>query len=310
MKSAFKVSIVGVGKVGATVAYAMCLNGRATDLVLVAHRQETAEAEKLDLEHALPFLHHINMTATDSYEAVSGSDVIVITAGAAQQPGQTRLDLLQENLHLFTDIIPKIYTASPESIILIVTNPVDILTYHSSRLAPFKPGQLFGSGTLLDTARFRFHLSEIFRVNPRSIHAYVLGEHGDHSFPALSSAHISGQPLSQYPNYSLEQVQGAFTETQQAAYRIIQAKGATYYAIATAIMKLINTIYSDAKTILPVSVPITHLYGVSEMALSLPCVVGQGGVEQIISIPFSDEERAQFVLAASTLKEAYQNVKK
>lgn len=310
MKSAIKVSIVGVGKVGATAAYAMCLNGRVTDLVLVAHKQETAEAEKLDLEHALPFLQNINITATDNYAAVSGSDIVVITAGAAQKPGQTRLDLLQENLKLFTEIIPKIYAASPESIVLVVTNPVDILTYHSSQLAPFKPGQLFGSGTLLDTARFRFHLSEIFNVNPRSIHAYVLGEHGDHSFPALSAAHISGQPLSQFPNYSLEKVQAAFIETQQAAYKIIQAKGATYYAIATAIMKLINTIYSDAKSILPVSVPITNLYGVSGMALSVPCVVGQGGVEQIISIPFSDEEHAQFILAANALKEAYQNVKK
>ncbi len=310
MKNTFKVSIIGVGKVGATAAYAMCLNGRATDLVLVAHRQETAEAEKLDLEHALPFLQHINITATDSYEEVSGSDLIVITAGVAQKPDQTRLDLLQQNLQLFTEIIPQIYAASPESIVLIVTNPVDILTYHSSKLAPFKVGQLFGSGTLLDTARFRFHLSEIFNVNPRSIHAYVLGEHGDHSFPALSAAHISGQPLSQFPNYSLEKVQGAFVETQQAAYKIIKAKGATYYAIATAIMKLTNTIYSNAKSILPVSVSITNLYGVSGMALSMPCVVGQAGAEQVISIPLSDEEQAQFIQAADVLKEAYQNVKK
>ncbi len=310
MKCTFKVSIVGVGKVGATAAYAMCLNGTPTDLVLVAHRKETAEAEKLDLEHALPFLQHVNIVATDSYEEVSGSDLVVITAGIAQKPGQTRLDLLQENLNLFTEMVPKIYAASPESIVLIVTNPVDILTYHSSQLAPFKFGQLFGSGTLLDTARFRFHLSEIFNVNPRSIHAYVLGEHGDHSFPALSSAHISGQPLTQFPSYSLEKVKDAFIQTQQAAYKIISAKGATYYAIATAIMKLMNAIYSDAKSILPVSVPLTDLYNVSGMALSVPCVVGQRGVEQVIPVPLSEEEKAAFIQAANTLKEAYQNVKK
>lgn len=310
MKCTFKVSIIGVGKVGATAAYAMCLGGTPTDLILVAHHQGTAEAEKLDLEHALPFLQHINIVATDSYEEVSGSDLIVITAGVAQKPGQSRLDLLQENLQLFTEMIPKIYAASPESIVLIVTNPVDILTYHSSQLAPFKFGQLFGSGTLLDTARFRFHLSEIFKVNPRSIHAYVLGEHGDHSFPALSSAHISGLTLSQFPSYSLEKVTGAFRQTQQAAYKIIAAKGATYYAIATAIVKLMNAIYSDAKSILPVSVPLTEMYGVSEMALSVPCVVGQQGVEQVIPLPLSAEEKVQFTEAADALKEAYQNVKK
>ena len=310
MKCTFKVSIVGVGKVGATTAYAMCLDGTLTDLVLVAHHQETADAEKLDLEHALPFLQNINIVATDTYEAVSGSDLIVITAGAAQKPGQTRLDLLQENLQLFTEMIPKLYAASPESIVLIVTNPVDILTYHSSKLAPFKFGQLFGSGTLLDTARFRFHLSEIFQVNPRSIHAYVLGEHGDHSFPALSSAHISGQLLSQFPSYSQEKIQAAFTETQQAAYKIIAAKGATYYAIATAILKLMNTIYSGANSILPVSIPLDNVYEVSEMALSIPCVVGQRGVQQTVPVPLSSEECSQFVQAANTLKEVYQQVKK
>jgi len=308
MKCTFKVSIIGVGKVGATAAYALCLSGPLTELILVAHHQETADAEKLDLEHALPFLHHISIVATDNYEAVAGSDVIVITAGAAQKEGQTRLDLLQENLVLFSEMIPKIYAASPNSTVIIVTNPVDILTYHSSTLAPFRFGQVFGSGTLLDTARFRFHLSEIFHVNPRSIHAYVLGEHGDHSFPVLSTAHISGLPLSQFPNYSLEKVMGAFTETQQAAYTIIKAKGATYYAIATAIMKLINIIYSDAKSILPVSIPLTNMYGVSEMALSVPCVIGQHGVEQVIHLSFSDEEKTQFTQAAETLKEAYRSV--
>lgn len=305
MKCTFKVSIIGVGKVGATAAYAMCLNGTPTDLVLVAHHRETAEAEKLDLEHALPFLQNINIVATDSYEEVAGSQLIVVTAGAAQKDGQTRLDLLKENLEVFSDIIPKIYAASPDSLVLIVTNPVDILTYHSSKLVPYKFGRIFGSGTLLDTARFRFHLSQMFQVNPHSIHSYVLGEHGDHSFPALSSAHISGLPLSQFPDYSLEKVMGAFTETQQAAYKIIAAKGATYYAIATAILELMNTIYSDAKTILPVTVPMQNLYGVSDMALSVPCVIGQSGVEQVIPIPFSTQEQQQFQAAAQTLKEAY-----
>jgi L-lactate dehydrogenase len=306
MKCTFKVSIVGVGKVGATAAYAMCLDGTVTDLVLLAHHKETAEAEKLDLEHALSFLQHVEITATDNYETISGSELIVITAGAAQEPGQSRLDLLKENLKLFTEMIPKIYAASPDSIVLIVTNPVDILTYHSSQLAPFKSGQLFGSGTMLDTARFRFYLSEMFGVNPRSIHAYVLGEHGDHSFPVLSSAHISGLLLSQFPRYSEEKIADAFTKTQQAAYKIINAKGATFYAIATVVMKLAKAIYSDAKSILPVSIPLKDVYGVSGMALSIPCVIGHQGVEQAIPVPLSVEETKQFTQAADALKEAYQ----
>ncbi len=310
MKCAFKVSIVGVGKVGATAAYALCLSGIPTDLVLVAHHKETAEAEKLDLEHALPFLSHMNIVATDSYDEVSGSDVVVIAAGAAQKDGQTRLDLLQENLTLFTEMMPKLYVASPRSIFVIVTNPVDILTYHSSLLAPFEFGQLLGSGTLLDTARFRFHLSEIFQVNPHSIHAHVLGEHGDHSFPALSSAHISGVPLADFPNYSAEKVQAAYVETQQAAYKIIKAKGATYYAIGTAILHLMTAIYSDAKSILPLTVPLKNVYGVSDMALSVPCVIGQRGIEQMVPLKLSDDEQLKFTEAANTLKEAYQNVKK
>lgn len=310
MQCTFKVAIVGLGKVGATTAYAMCLDGTVTDLVLVAHHQEQADAEKLDLEHSLPFLQNVNIEATDRYEAVAGSDLVIVTAGAAQKPGQTRIDLLQANLQVFDEIIPQIYAQSPESRVLIVTNPVDILTYHASTLAPFKPGQIFGSGTLLDTARFRFHLSEIFKVNPRSIHAYVLGEHGDHSFPALSSAHISGQKLEQFAAYSPEKVAAAFTQTQQAAYQIINAKGATYYAIATAIVRLMKTVYSDAKTIVPVSIPLQDYYGQSGMALSLPCVVGSNGVEQVIPIPLSAEENSTFIKAAQVLREAYGNVRR
>jgi L-lactate dehydrogenase len=298
-----------MGKVGASTAFAMCLDGTPTDLVLVAHHREQAEAEKLDLEHSLPFLQQINITATDSYEAVAGSDLIVVTAGVAQQPGQTRLDLLAANLKVFADIIPKIYAASPQSLVLIVTNPVDILTYAASKMAPFAFGQIFGSGTLLDTARFRFHLSEIFDVNPRSIHAYVLGEHGDHSFPALSAAHISGLKLAEFQKFSEPLIQEAFAKTQNAAYQIIQAKGATFYAIATAIRQLMKNMYSNAQSIVPVSIPLSNQYGVSDMALSLPCVVGSRGVEQIVPIPLSDTETTQFQTAAQVLKDVYQQVK-
>jgi L-lactate dehydrogenase len=250
----------------------------------------------------------VTITATDDYSAVSGSDLIIVTAGAAQQPGQTRLDLLKANLAVFNEIIPAIHTASPDSPVLIVSNPVDILTYYSNKLAAFKPGQVFGSGTLLDTARFRFHLSELFNVNPRSIHAYVLGEHGDHSFPVLSSAHIGGLPLTQFPGYAEDKVRDAFQQTQQAAYNIIAVKGSTYYAIGTAIAKVVRTLYTDANSILPVSVPLGGTYGISDMSLSVPCIVGRTGVRQQIPVPLSEDENAKMHDAAVTLVNAYKEL--
>ncbi|CAN5314280.1 hypothetical protein BH10PAT2_BH10PAT2_3760 [soil metagenome] len=202
MRCSFKISIVGVGKVGATAAYALLLDGSVTDLVLVAHDVEKATGERDDLEQSLPFLQHTNIKVTDDYEGTAGSELTIVTAGVAQEPGEDRLSLLQKNLTLFSDIIPKIQKANPQGLILVVTNPVDILTYHCYQVAQFRRGQVFGSGTVLDTARFREELSKVFGVNPRSIHAYVLGEHGDHSFPLLSSANIGGQSLSSFAEYT------------------------------------------------------------------------------------------------------------
>ena len=311
MKCTFKVAVIGMGNVGATAAYSMLLSKIPTDLVLFAHHREKAEGEKLDLEHALPFLEHTNIIATDSYADVAGSDLVVITAGAPQKPGQSRLDLVKENLAVLGEIIPPLYAASPESVVLIVSNPVDILTYHATQLAPFKPGQVFGSGTLLDTARFRFYLSELFSVNPRSIHAYILGEHGDHSFPALSTAHIGGQPMVQFPQYNIEKIQDAYMQTKNAAANIIQAKGATYYAIATVITKIMEMIYSDASSIMPATVPLEAdgWYGNTGMSISVPCVVGRTGVKSRLKLELSPDEQAKLAEAVNVLKDAYNQAK-
>src|SRR5579859_4366552 len=282
MRCTFKVSIVGVGKVGATAAYALLLDGAVTDLVLVAHDVEKAAGEHDDLEQSLPFLQHTNVVVTDDYAQISGSAVTIVTAGAAQEPGEDRLSLLKKNLAVFSDIIPKIQQANPQGVVLVVTNPVDILTYHCYQVAPFRPGQVFGSGTVLDTARFREELSKVFGVNPRSIHGYVLGEHGDSSFPLLSSANIGGQPLTSFPEYSAEKVQAAYQNAKNAAYKIIQSKGATYYAIATVIMTIVRSIYADAKTVLPVSVPLKEYVGQSDVSLSVPCIVSANGVEKTL----------------------------
>lgn len=307
MRCTFKVSIVGVGKVGATAAYALLTEGTVTDLVLVAHDVAKSSGEKDDLEQSLPFLQNTNITLTDDYAQVAGSEVTIISAGAAQEPGEDRLSLLKKNVALFSEIIPKIKAANPNGLILVVTNPVDILTYHCYQLAEFRQGQVFGSGTLLDTARFRKELSKLFNVNPRSIHAYILGEHGDSSFPLLSTANIGGQPLQSFPEYDEEKVQIAYQNSKNAAYKIIQTKGATYYAIATVINSIVQSIYKDAKTVLPVSVPLQNHHMQSNVSLSVPCIVGATGVERVLTTAFSETEQQQFTHSAEVLREAYKN---
>jgi L-lactate dehydrogenase len=310
MRCTFKVSIVGVGKVGATAAYSLLLHGNVTDLVLVTNNIEKSIGEKDDLEQSLPFLQSTNITLTDNYDDVAGSDVTIITAGAAQKSGEDRLDLLKRNIELFSEIVPKIKVANPNGLILVVTNPVDILTYHCYQIAEFKHGQVFGTGTLLDTARFRNELSKIFSVNPRSIHAYILGEHGDSSFPFLSSANIGGEPLNSFPEYNADQVMAAYEASKNAAYKIIKSKGATYYAIGTVITTIIKNIYADAKTVLPVSVPLTDHHGQSNVALSVPCIVGSNGVKRLLKTRFTDVEAGQFSHSADVLREAYSQATK
>jgi len=305
MRCTFKVSIIGVGKVGATAAYALLMNGSVTDLVLVAHDVEKASGEKADLEQSLPFLQNTNIVLTDNYQEIAGSEITIVTAGAAQEPGEDRLSLLQKNLRLFSEIIPQIKAVNPNGLILVVTNPVDILTFHCYKVAEFRPGQVFGSGTLLDTARFRKELSKVFHVNPRSIHAYILGEHGDSSFPLLSTANIGGQPLTAFPEYDETKVMQAYQDSKNAAYKIIQTKGATYYAIATVIDSIVQTVYKDAKTVLPVSAPLTDYQGQSDVSLSVPCIVGANGVELALKTQLSQTEIEQFAHSADTLRQAY-----
>ena len=302
MKCSFKASIIGCGNVGVTAAYAMILNGIPTEVVLVSRDVEKAKGEKLDLDHCLPFLGNTKVVATDNYDDIAGSQFVVITAGAAQKDGETRLDLVNKNLAIIDDIIPKILHVAPEAVILIVSNPVDILTYRAIELAGEKTGRIFGSGTMLDTARFRFHLSEALRVNPRSIHTYILGEHGDSSFPTIASATVGGQPLLTFPTVTQEMVMEAFDKARNAAYEIIKAKGATYYAIGVVITKIMEGIFYDSKSVLPVSYVVDDYYGVSDVSLSVPCIIGHSGVSKVLKVELSDEEQTKLQKSAEVLK--------
>lgn len=299
----FKVSIVGIGKVGATVAYAMMLDGTPSEIVLLARDKKKAQGEKLDLEHALPFLDYVKITATDDYADLKGSNLVVLTAGAAQKPGETRLDLCKNNAKILEELLPKIVLAEPSALILIIANPVDVLTNLAHQMIPHAGGRIFGSGTTLDTARFRFHLGEHLNVNPKSIHAYVLGEHGDTSFPVYQYATVGGIRLLDFPNTTKETVEHAYHLARKAAYNIIESKGATYYAIGVVATKLMGSICSDAKTIYPLSVPLHNYYAHSGVSLSIPCVLGKDGVEKVLRIDLSPEEEENLALSVRTLKQ-------
>jgi len=298
-----KVAIVGMGKVGITAAYALLLRHSADELVLVSRSIDKIAGEKLDLEHGLSFLENTKITASDDFSTLQDADVVVITAGAAQQPGQTRLDLVDENKRIMAELAPQIAPYVQNSVVVVVSNPVDVLTYQLAQLLNLPKGRVIGSGTMLDTARFRFHLSEVLKINPRSIHAYILGEHGDSSFPTLASATVGGMSLEDFPGYSMEQALQAFQQTRTAAAQIIQAKGATYYAIGVVISQLVKAILQNQQSVLPVSVPVENYYGQSGLSVSVPCIVGRNGAEHVLKVALSEAEQAQFAASCAVIKQ-------
>lgn len=298
----YKVTIFGCGRVGMTTAYALLQQGIANELVLFNRSLDRIKGEKLDLEHGLTFLEHAEITATNDYQDLAESDVIIYTAGCSQKPGETRLDLIENNLAILKKTLPMLTQYAPDSILLFIANPVDILTYKAYLTANWPKGRIFGTGTALDTSRFRFHLSEFLHVNPASIHAYILGEHGDSSFPAISSANVGGQPLTSFPNFSLEKALSAYQKTRNAAYKIIEAKGSTYYGIASVTARIVRAILRDEKSIFPVSIPLHQYYEQNGVALSVPCVIGRNGVEEIIEVKLNWEEKQQLEKSANTLK--------
>lgn len=297
-----KVSIIGGGRVGMSAAFVMLLKNTASELVLFDRDVERMRGEQLEFQHSLTFLGTTKITAAESLSDLKDSDVIVFTAGRAQLPGESRLNLVKSNLEVIKTILPKVIKNSPDSVIIMVTNPVDILTYQASKLLKLPQGRIFGSGTSLDSARFRFHLSEFLGINPKNIHAYVLGEHGDSSFPTISHADIGGQPLATMKNFSSKKIQEAFLKTRTAAGTIIAAKGSTYYAIGVVINQLVSAILRDTKRVYPVSVPLTGQYGYQDVSISVPCVIGKNGVEKILEVPLSDEEKKLMDKSVKILK--------
>ena len=301
-----KVGIIGCGFVGSSSAFALMQSGLFSEMVLNDVDTERAEGEALDISHGLPFAKPMKIYA-GGYDDMMDCSIIVITAGAGQKPGETRLDLVKKNVGIFKGIIPEIAKRKYEGILLIVANPVDILTYAAIKLSGFPENRVFGSGTVLDTARLKYLLGEHLSIDNRSVHAFIIGEHGDSEIAAWSSANVSGIPLNDFCELRghIEHdasMQRIAEDVKNSAYEIIKKKKATYYGIAMSVRRICEAIIRDEKSILPVSSMQHGECGISGVSLSIPAIVGRQGVERVVPIDLSPEEKKELIASADTLK--------
>lgn len=302
-----KVAILGCGFVGSASAFALMQSGLFTEMVLLDVNHEKAQGEAYDIAHGLPFGRPMKIYAGD-YEDLKDAAIVVITAGAAQKEGETRLDLVKKNISIFEDMIPKIVEQDFEGILLVVSNPVDILTYVTLKISGYAENRVIGSGTVLDSARLKYKLGEHLGVDSRSVHAFIVGEHGDSEIAVFSSANISGIPLNDfcemrgYYNHTTSTERIA-EDVRQSAYDIIEKKGATYYGIAMSVKRICEAIIRDEKSILPISSMMHGEYGISDVVLSLPAIVGKSGYEQKVPIALDEEEVTKLHKSGKTLKD-------
>ena len=302
-----KISIIGAGSIGATTAFALLQKGVAREIVINDINQEKALGEVLDLMHGSSLCRPCNVTL-GTLEDTKDSDVVIITAGLNQKPGETRLDLVDKNYAIFKDFIPKIAKASPNAILLVVSNPVDVLAYMTYKLSGFPKERVIGSGTVLDTARLRSLLGKYFEIDGRTVDGFVMGEHGDSEFVPWSSLRIGTIPVKSFSEqYSIEwdkETEKVIAEdVKNCAYEVINRKGATAFAVAVALVRIVEALLRDEKTILTVSTLLNDYCGVSDTYLSVPTVVGKNGVEKVLSVDFSDEEKEKFTSSARIMRE-------
>ena len=301
-----KVALIGCGFVGSASAFALMQSGLFSEMVLIDANTDKAEGEALDIAHGLSYAKPMQIYA-GKYEDIADAAIIVISAGANQKPGETRLDLVKKNISIFRSIMGELNRVKVEGILLIVANPVDILTAAAQKLSGLPENRVFGSGTVLDTARFKYLLGEHLDVDARNVHAFILGEHGDSEIAVWSSANISGIPVNEFcelkGHYDHEKAMKEIADNvKNAAYEIIQKKQATYYGIAMSVRRICEAVIRDEKSILPVSRMLHGEYGLDGMALSLPAIVGKDGVEAPIPAKLSDEELAALRKSGETLK--------
>lgn len=302
-----KIAIVGAGNVGSTYAFALMMSGLAREIVMIDKNEMLARGECMDLNHGLSFTHPTHIYS-DGFEGCTDADIVVIAAGVNRKPDQSRTDLVNQNLAIFREIIPLITKFATHAILLVVTNPVDILTYVTLKISGLPPGRVIGSGTALDTARLRYMISEYCRVDPGNIHAYIIGEHGETELPVWSNATIAGMAIDKYSNYAhlsnaKNELDDIFQKVKSSAHLIIEAKGATNYSIALALLKITRSILRNENSILPVSTLITDYYGMSDVCISIPSLLNSKGVEQYLKLELSEQEQKAFIHSAETLKQ-------
>ena len=301
-----KVAIIGCGMVGSATAFSLMQSGLFTDMLLIDVNRQKAEGEAMDLSHCLPFTDPIEIRAGD-YCDLDDYGMIVITAGVAQKPGETRHDCIENNVKVMRSVMSGINRYNRDGYILVVSNPVDALSYACYALSGRAPHRVFGSGTVLDSARLKFAVSKKLNVDPRSVHAFVIGEHGDSEFALWRGANVGGIPLDAYCahcgsncEYDRNELE---TDVKNSAYEIIARKGATYYGIAATVRRICESVVRDQHSILPVSTYVRGHYGLDDIYISVPALVGSGGIEDIVDIPLSDEEQSRLNKSASVLKD-------
>ena len=307
-----KVAVVGCGFVGAASAFALMQSGLFSEMVLIDVDHERAEGEALDIGHGMPLAKPMQIYA-GNYDDAADAAIIVVTAGANQKPGETRLDLVKKNVNIFKSIMPEIAKRNCAGVMLVVANPVDILTYTAIKYSGMPHGRVIGSGTVLDTTRLKYLLGEHLRVDSRSIHTYIIGEHGDSEFAAWSITNISGVPLHDFcemrghhnHDEAMKQIEDG---VRNSAYEIIKRKHATYYGIAMSVKRICEAIIRDEKSVLPVSSLMADVYGVKDVALSMPAIVGKNGIEDLIPLKLNNEEREKLRRSAEVLRGVIESV--
>ncbi|MBQ2945953.1 MAG: L-lactate dehydrogenase [Clostridia bacterium] len=309
-----KITIIGAGSVGATVAYTLAIQGVASEIVLIDINKEKAFGEALDIYQGTPYSHSCLVSEGD-YADAAGSDIVVVTSGVARKPGQSRLDLAQTNVNIIKSIAPQIVKHAPDAIYVIVSNPVDVLTYAFCKYSGLPEKQIIGSGTILDTSRLRAYLSEFYEMNQVNVHAYVLGEHGDSSFVPWSLANISNIPIDIYPwaladdtNFPVLDKAAALEHVKKSGGKVIQSKGATYYAVSMSVCHICKCILTGIDTALTVSTMLHGEYGIDDVCLSLLNIVGKKGVSSKIILPLTPDEVEALKASAKSLKDVINSI--
>ncbi|MEK9158743.1 MAG: L-lactate dehydrogenase [Patescibacteria group bacterium] len=298
-----RVVVIGTGLVGSTAAFTMMAQGIASEIVLIDVNKDKCLGEAMDLEHGLSFAPASRVWA-GTYADCRDADVVVISAGLGQKPGQSRLELTKTNAKIITEVVKNVRGYTDKAIILMVTNPLDVMTYTALKASGLPNYQVFGTGTTLDSSRFRYLLAEEFGVATESMGAYLMGEHGDSEVPVYSHINLMGEPIKSFPEFDKKAVEEAYLKTKNAAAEIICKKGATYYAIALAVSRIVRAILYDEKHIFPVSVMLTGQYDLNDVCLSTPAVIGRTGIEKVLEINLSDDELDKLRKSAKIIRDA------